>query len=600
MARVHLARQIDLDRLVALKELLELRREDAEMVGRFVREARLAGALNHESIVTVLDVFQDHGVRYIAMEYVPRGPLRPWVGEVEPAQLGGVLESVLAGLAHAHAAGVVHRDLKPENLMITAEGRVKIADFGIARALADSRGTMFRTATGVAVGTPAYMAPEQAMAQEVGPWTDLYAVGVIAYELVSGSVPFGADEPLAVLLAHCREEPPALVDRAPGVPWPIAGWVHRMLAKEPAQRPESARAAGEELDELLLQLLGPRWRRSSRLERDLDAPPVVTTGATPTTDGWTTVAGDVPPTPATVALPRAPTAPRADPPAALTRRLPLEPLQEAPTAPPLRVHADTPAASPRRRRILLAAGAAAILVAAAVPVALVLASGGDEPRRDPAATSTPQALAKATATRTASPTATATAERTATAKPTVTATPSARRSSAAAVASPKRADDLPLELDPDTMAASQVGDWFPSDDPTLAAAQDAFGVDYAATSDPDIPDLCTAKWRAIGLTVGFDNFDGGDPCDLTAAIAQTIEIDGSATDRWRTFSGLRPGMPESAIPKLYKRAHHVNDEWTLVSKAFTTSGRQLEDPGIIAFVDDGVVSGFELFADPGD
>jgi serine/threonine protein kinase len=592
MARVHLARQLDLDRLVALKELLELQREDAEMVGRFLRESRLAGALNHESIVTVLDVFQHDGVRYIAMEYVPRGPLRPWVGRIEPAQLGGVLESVLAGLAHAHAAGVVHRDLKPENLMVTAEGRVKIADFGIARALADSQGTMFRTATGVAVGTPAYMAPEQAMAQEIGPWTDLYAVGVIAYELVSGSVPFSADEPLAVLLAHCREEPPPLVDRAPGVPWPIAGWVHRMLAKDPAQRPESARAAAEELDEHLLQVLGPRWRRGSRLERDPDAAPPVTTAATPTTEGWTTVAGDAPPTlapepadpPPSTPTP-APAAATADLPPPVTRRLPLEPLRE------------TPATPPRRRRTVLAAGAAAVLVAGAVPVALVLASGGDDRRHDPAATATQEAtaLAKATATRDASPTATATA--TATAKATVTSTPSARRERRPSVASPKRPDDLPLELDPDTQEASQVGDWSPSDDPTLAAAQDAFGSDFAATSDPDIPGLCTAKWRAIGLKVSFDSSEDGDPCDPTTATAQTIEIDGRATDRWRTFSGLRPGMPESAIPKLYKGAHKATEEWTLVSKEFKVSGRVLEDPGIVAFVDGGVVSGFELFVD---
>ena len=177
MARVHLARQLDLDRFVALKELGSLQREDAEIVGRFLRESRVAGALNHPSIVTVFDYFEDDGVQYIAMEYVPRGSLRPWVGRLEPAQIGGVLENVLAGLAHAHSAGVVHRDLKPENLMITADGRIKIADFGIAKALAEEGTSSFRTATGVAIGTPAYMAPEQAMAREIGPWTDLYATG---------------------------------------------------------------------------------------------------------------------------------------------------------------------------------------------------------------------------------------------------------------------------------------------------------------------------------------------------------------------------------------------------------------------------------------
>ena len=411
MARVDLARQVELDRLVALKALLELQREDAEMIGRFVRESRLAGALNHESIVTVLDVFEHDGVRYIAMEYVPGGSLRPWVGRVGPAQLGGVLESVLAGLGHAHAAGVVHRDLKPENLLVTAEGRVKIADFGIARALADSRMTMFRTATGVAVGTPAYMAPEQAMAQEIGPWTDLYAVGVIAYELLSGSVPFSAGEPLAILFAHCRDEPPPLADRAPGVPSPIAGWVHGLLAKDPAQRPQSARAAWEEFEELLLEAVGPRWRRAARLEGDSDppddrrvgdgrrgAPPTPVPGTAPVPRRRPAPA---PRRPTRRRSPRRPTrrrshggrpdaGPRAARPdrpgpprplrAARPRRLsdaeapPAVPTPPATTRLPLQPPPAAPAAPRRRRRVLLAAGAAAA-VAVAVPVAVVLAGG---------------------------------------------------------------------------------------------------------------------------------------------------------------------------------------------------------------------------------
>jgi serine/threonine protein kinase len=207
MARVHLARQLDLDRYAALKELGSLHREHAEMAARFVRESRLAGALNHPSIVTVLDFFEHDGTPYIAMEYVPRGSLRPWVGRLTVAQVGGVLESVLAGLAHAHAGAVVHRDLKPENLMVTDDGHVKITDFGIAKALIDSGTVAFRTATGAAIGTPAYMSPEQAMGEGVGPWTDLYATGVIAYELLCGSVPFGNREAMAILLAHCQETP---------------------------------------------------------------------------------------------------------------------------------------------------------------------------------------------------------------------------------------------------------------------------------------------------------------------------------------------------------------------------------------------------------
>ena len=187
--------------------------------------------------MTVLDFFEHEGTPYIAMEYVPRGSLRPWVGRLCLAQIGGVLESVLAGLAHAHAHGVVHRDLKPENLMVTDEGRVKITDFGIAKALSGDPAA-FRTATGATLGTPAYMAPEQAMGEGVGPWTDLYAVGVIAYELFGGSVPFSGSEPVAVLLAHLQKPPPPLTERAADVPAPIAAWVHGCL---PRRRPTERR-----------------------------------------------------------------------------------------------------------------------------------------------------------------------------------------------------------------------------------------------------------------------------------------------------------------------------------------------------------------------
>ena len=264
------------------------------MAARFVRESRLAGALNHASIVTVLDFFEHDGTPYIAMEYVPRGSLRPWVGRLELAQVGGVLESVLAGLAHAHAPGVVHRDLKPENLMVTDEGRVKITDFGIAKALDDGSGTVPSRPRPARDRDPRLHGARAGDGQEIGPWTDLYAVGVIAYELLSGSVPFSAREPLAVLLAHCRRSRRRWPSARRTVPSPIAGWVHALLAKEPAARPQSARAAWEELEEHLLEGVGPRWRRGARLEGDLDVPPPVTAGPAPTSDQWTTVAGDAP------------------------------------------------------------------------------------------------------------------------------------------------------------------------------------------------------------------------------------------------------------------------------------------------------------------
>src|SRR4051794_27746499 len=267
MAVVYLARQHDLDRLVALKELAAFHAADPDFARRFVRESRLAGSLVHPNVITVFDYFEREGTPYIAMEYVERGSLRPYVGRMTLAQIGGVLEGLLAGLGAAQQHGIVHRDLKPENLMVSASGSVKIADFGIARATQAADTGSFVTATGTTVGTPPYMAPEQAMGKgkEVGPWTDLYSVGCMSYELFTGKPPFyDADEPLAILLRHITERLPTAAEVA-GVDPDISAWIERLTAKERAGRPESAAAAWEELEEILIGKLGPRWRRESRL-----------------------------------------------------------------------------------------------------------------------------------------------------------------------------------------------------------------------------------------------------------------------------------------------------------------------------------------------
>ena len=213
MAVVYLARQTDVDRLVALKEL-----------GGLHAAEPLAAQLSHPNIVDVHDCFEHDGTPYIAMEYFERGSLRPYVGKLDLAQIGGVLEGVLAGLMHAEEHGLVHRDLKPENVMVTDDGRVKIADFGIAV------GTGYLTT---------YTAPEQAMAHDVGPWTDLYSVGCMASELFR--------------------------DLQPDVDARISEWTGRLLVKDPTHRTRSARAAWEELEEILLSLRGPGWRRASLL-----------------------------------------------------------------------------------------------------------------------------------------------------------------------------------------------------------------------------------------------------------------------------------------------------------------------------------------------
>ena len=248
MAMVYLARQTDLDRFVALKELAAFHASDAAFAQRFLRESRVAGSLSHPNIVTVHDYFEHDGTPYIAMEYVERGSLRPYVGQMSLEQIAGVLEGLLAGLAHAEQHGIVHRDLKPENLMVTVDGRVKIADFGIAKATNQMQTGAFLTATGTTVGTPTYMAPEQAMAQDIGPWTDLYSVGCMAFEMFTGRVPFhDSDAPMAILLRHVNEPIAPVKSIDPAVDQGVSDWVEALLVKDPKQRTQSAAEAWDEL-----------------------------------------------------------------------------------------------------------------------------------------------------------------------------------------------------------------------------------------------------------------------------------------------------------------------------------------------------------------
>jgi serine/threonine protein kinase len=244
---VCLARHLGLGLEVALKELRGFRSTDRLMVQRFLQEARRAGSMSHPNIVIVHDHFECDGTPCIAMEYLSHGSLRDYCRCLDLAQIVGVLEGVLSGLAHAEVRGVVHRDLKPENIMVTAEGRVKICDFGIASAT-------HAVCTWAGIPTPrtltesdAYTAPEWALGHPVGPWTDLYSVGVIAYELLVGRPP-------------SRE----LVGPAALAP-ALGGWVQDLLAQEPHRRTSSAYVAWDSLEEIAIDLWGPRWRRGARI-----------------------------------------------------------------------------------------------------------------------------------------------------------------------------------------------------------------------------------------------------------------------------------------------------------------------------------------------
>jgi serine/threonine protein kinase len=266
MATVYLARQADLDRLVALKELSVLRQSDPSFIRRFLRESQLVGSLSHPNIVTVHEYFENDGVPYIAMEYVPRGSLRPHVGDMPLAQVAGVLDGILSALDYAEQHHIVHRDLKPENVMVTSDGRVKLTDFGIAKATGRAFTGSFLTVAGTTVGTPNYMAPEQAMGQAVGPWTDLYSVGVMAFEMFVGRAPFqDTEEPMAVLMRQVSDSIPPVHTLRPEVDEAISDWIERLLVKEPADRVQSASEAWDQFEEIVLALVGALWRREARL-----------------------------------------------------------------------------------------------------------------------------------------------------------------------------------------------------------------------------------------------------------------------------------------------------------------------------------------------
>ena len=264
MAVVHLARQRDLQRLVALKELSGFNARDPAFAERFLRESRMAGGLNHPNIVTVYEYFEDGGVPYIAMELVEGGSLRPLIGELSLPKVARVLEDLLAAVGYAGRNGIVHRDLKHENALITKEGHVKVADFGIAKAAAS--GQQGLTSEGMTVGTPEYMSPEQALARDVGPASDLYSVGCMTYEMLTGRLPFSSDSQAALLVAHVNEKVPDVREVDPHIPESVALWVTRMTEKDPDDRFPDAGAAWDAFEEAVLEFIGPLWRRDATLE----------------------------------------------------------------------------------------------------------------------------------------------------------------------------------------------------------------------------------------------------------------------------------------------------------------------------------------------
>ncbi|MDP3212901.1 MAG: serine/threonine-protein kinase, partial [Deltaproteobacteria bacterium] len=257
MGTVYLARHEALQRQVAMKFLQEELAGNREIAARFAREAMAAARLQHRNVITVYDSgTDDEGRCFLAMEYVDGELLRGVMergGALPRERALALAAQVAAALDHAHALGIVHRDVKPENvLVVDVEGveTVKVIDFGIAKVFQpDGPAAPGITRSGIVLGTPEYMAPEQAAGGEVGPCTDIYALAVMTYEMLVGSRPFDSDDVMALLMAHLNATPPTLSARRADLAFgpEVEAVMARALAKSPAARPQRASAFVEQL-----------------------------------------------------------------------------------------------------------------------------------------------------------------------------------------------------------------------------------------------------------------------------------------------------------------------------------------------------------------
>jgi serine/threonine protein kinase len=238
MSVVYRARQESLDRTVAVKVLSENLAASSEFMERFSREARTAANLRHPNVITVHDYGQDErGVPYLVLEYIEGPTLADLMDTgLDDARIPNLLDQVAAGLDYAHARGVIHRDIKPGNVLLTEDGRAVLADFGLAWLLQGAHLTL----TGGVIGTPEYMSPEQAAGEPIDHRADVYALGVVLYEMLVGERPFVAETPIAVLLKHLQDPAPSILQARPDLPPAVEQVLAKALVKDPARRYASA------------------------------------------------------------------------------------------------------------------------------------------------------------------------------------------------------------------------------------------------------------------------------------------------------------------------------------------------------------------------
>lgn len=254
-AMVYRARDTYLGRMVAVKVLRDQYAADEEFVKRFRREAQAVASLSHPNIVGVYDVGHEGDIHFIVMEFVDGMTLKEWIDREGPLALPAAVRigvQILDALEHAHQNRVVHRDIKPHNIMITKNGRVKVADFGIARAAGN--GTLAYTDS--IVGSAHYFSPEQARGGLVGEKSDLYSVGVVLYEMVTGDVPFGGESPIAVAIKHIQEDPVRPTQINLDLPVELEKVILRAMDKDQNRRYQTARDMLDDLNDLLRNRIG--------------------------------------------------------------------------------------------------------------------------------------------------------------------------------------------------------------------------------------------------------------------------------------------------------------------------------------------------------
>lgn len=240
MAAVYRARDVRLNRRVAVKILHQHYANDPDFLKRFQHEAQAAAIFNHPNVVNVYDVGQDGSHHYIVMEYVDGINLKTLINREGPLLVANavhIAEEIATGLEAAHRVGLIHRDVKPQNILVTPDTRVRITDFGIAKSYLSTA----KTQTGMTFGTADYISPEQAQGQPASPQSDIYSLGVTLYEMLTGRLPFTGDSPVSVAMHHVSSPPPPIRQYNAQVPPTLEALVFQAMAKDPAQRPASAR-----------------------------------------------------------------------------------------------------------------------------------------------------------------------------------------------------------------------------------------------------------------------------------------------------------------------------------------------------------------------